>query len=110
MKTMMKDECGMMKGELAQRVTAARSERWLWAMYLEAEEWRGCFVHLEEALADAMRSGKWEPGRAVYVALGRKMTAAECAEWGVEWPWYEVETRGALRVEFCGSEGERRAA
>jgi hypothetical protein len=107
---MMNDEGRMMNGGLlAQRVTAVRCERWLWAMYLEAEEWRGCFVHLEEAVADAMRSGKWEPGGAVFVALGRKLTAAECAEWGVEWPWYEVEPRGALRVEFCAVEKERRA-
>lgn len=85
-------------------LTRTRGDRWLYAFCLDAEEWHGCTDTLEgcviEALCDASSFGL----ETLFVALGRKMTKAECEEHGETWPWYEVNPREALRIVFPAQE------
>jgi len=83
------------------RLVRHRGGKWLWAWSLEAEEWNGCCATLEEAIEDAIKSREWdgvEPDAPCYFAHGYKLTKAECDEWGLDWPWYQVERETAMRI------------
>jgi hypothetical protein len=85
-------------------MTRCRGDRWLYAFSLAAEEWHGCYETLERCVDEMLRC---EPDfcGAAFFALGRKMKKQKCEEHGVEWPWYEVKPRLALRIEFPAKEG-----
>lgn len=78
--------------------------KWLWSFSLEAETWNGGFPTMEGALQDAIRqfedlfvTNSKDPLE-VFVCHGRPLPKAECDEWGLDWPWYNVEPKEALRV------------
>lgn len=85
----------------ARRLVKHRGGKWLWAWSLEADQWNGCWATLEEAIADAMKSRQWDGVEAdapCYFSHGYKIPKAECDEWGLDWPWYQVECKTALRI------------
>lgn len=95
------EECRRTGGDDTGRLVRHRGGKWLWTWSLDADEWNGCCDTLEEAIEDAMKSLEWEvvaPGSPCYFAHGRKLPKAECDEWGLDWPWYQVDREAALKI------------
>lgn len=80
--------------------------KWLWATCLDADEWHGAHATLEDAINDGYEhlALMGETTMPIYVAHGRRVSKAECEEWGVEWPWYQVDPETAIRVRLPSAE------
>ena len=86
--------------------------RWLYAFDPGNEDWSGCCKTLEEAIDEAARHAEldfYPPGTTAYFAHGRKATKAECEEYGVDSPWYQIDSRDAIAITLPNVQGQPRA-
>lgn len=75
--------------------------RWLYSFSLEADQWLGVHKSLEYAMKEAFRDGWFEKlptGTPIYFCHGKYTRKQECEDWGVEWPWYQVDPSTAITI------------
>lgn len=75
--------------------------KWLYTTTLDAEEWMGCTATLEQCLDDAaayLADEGLPADTPIFVAHGWPLPKRECDEWGMDWPWYQVEREQAMKV------------
>jgi len=93
-------ETAIAERNMARLVRHARG-RWLYAFSLDAEEWNGCCKNIEDAIIQAFRDAhddELKAGTPIFFAHGYRLPKSECDEWGMEWPWYQVDPKDALTI------------